>query len=681
MGCDPEPPASGPAGSSYAGLVELITAAERASVSGEPEIGLELYQQWLQGHPADPLRYVALFNQGTLLRHFAQPERAVLAYAEAIRLAPAFLPASISIGFALEALGRYEEAVGHWLHAADCLVPAEGESLGHKTMALRNISRLSVKQGRLSRAEDALRRCLEIDPHQRDVMTAWVDVRQRQCQWPAIAPWSRITRPSLMAALSPLALAMHTDDPMYQLGNAWRSFRQDPARAHAPQTVGHWIPPESAPPEPAPIKPATPAGRRLRIGYLSPDLREHAIGSLTAELFGLHDRARVEVFAYYFGDEGPDTFQARIRASVDHWVDIAGWSDKRVARRMVSDEIDILVDLAGHSALNAAIALRPAPVIVNWLGYPGSMGTPHHQYIIADHTIIPPSYEKYYSERVVRLPCYQPTDRKRIVAPPPSRREMGLADDAFVCCCFNATKKITPVMFRCWMAILDRVPNAVLWLLSCDEATNKRLRQQAAGHGIAAERVVFATAAPHAQHLARYRLADLFLDTWPYGAHTTASDALWMGVPVLTLIGHGFASRVCASLVRAAGLDELVCNSREDYEDNAVGLGTQSARLTELRDRLRINRDHCTLFDMKLLVTRLESLYEQMWNEFLAGRVPEPDLQNLGVYSAIGDQLDAEPTELLDLQAYEEAYMRAVAYRDGISPVPPDCRLWAGRPV
>ncbi len=655
--------------SSHHGLIELVAAADRASASGEPEVGIELYQQWLRHHPDDPLAYVALFNQAALLRRTAQTERAVMVYAAAIQLAPTFLPAFISMGFALESLGRLEEAIGRWVQVADCLVQVNAESLDHKATALRNISRVCMNQGDLPRAEEALRRCLEIDPHQGDVVTVWIDVREKQCRWPVIAPFGKLTRSSLMAALSPLTLAIHTNDPIYQLANAWRSFQQASARGHAPYAVGHWVPPEAV----------SVARRRLRIGYVSPDLRDHAIGSLTAELFELHDRTRVEVFAYYSGIEGLDMFQARIRNSVDHWAAVAGWDDKRLARQIVSDEIDILIDLAGHCAPNSVFALRPAPVIVNWLGYPGSMGTPYHQYIIADDTIIPPSHEKYYSERVVRLPCYQPTDRKRLVANPPSRRDAGLREDAFVYCCLNGTKKITPQMFRCWMAILGRVPNAVLWLLSCDTATDERLRQQAVHHGITPERLVFAPLAPHAEHLARYALADLFLDTWPYGAHTTASDALWMGLPVLTLIGHSFASRVCASLVRAAGQNELVCSDPQTYEDCAVELGTHADKLTALRDRLRANRDQSTLFDMPLLVTRLEALFEQMWSDYLAGRVPEPDLENLAVYSEIGDELDHESADILDLQEYEQAYARAVAYRDSISRVPPDCRLWGGR--
>ena len=275
----------------------------------------------------------------------------------------------------------------------------------------------------------------------------------------------------------------------------------------------------------------------------------------------------------------------------------------------------------------------------------------------------------------MRLPCYQPTDRRRIVAGSPSRREVGLPDGAMVYCCFNGTQKITPAMFRCWMEILVRVPNAVLWLLSCDAATDERLRQQAALHGVSPERLVFAARKLNAEHLARYALADLFLDTSPYGAHTTASDALWMGVPVLTMAGRSFASRVCASLAHAAGLPELVCDSPGAYVDRAVELGTRPHMLLALRDRLQAGRDRCTLFDTPLLVARLELLYEQMWDDYLSGRLPEPDLTNLAVYNAIGDEIDHETAEVPDLQTYERRYATALAYRNSVSPIMPDRRL------
>lgn len=653
------------------GFIELINAVDALTKSGEARLCLKLYELWQQHHPADPLRYAACFNHGALLAGSGQQAAAAAVYEEAIRLAPDFLPAYINGGLALESLGLRREAIEHWQHVTDRVANIDGDSICLATAALKHIARVLLAAGDCAAAEAALRRSLEIEPHQRDTIASWIVVRQLQCQWPSVAPWGRLTRSDLMAAIAPMSLAIQTDDPMLQLANAWRHHEVDVARTLGVHTAGGWPAPDGA----------LPMQRPLRIGYVSADLREHAIGFLTAELFELHDPAKVEVFAYYAGPSGVDRIQMRINQAVDHWIDVAGWPAKAKARQIVHDEIDILVDIDGHTedSQAALFALRPAPVIVNWLGYPGSMGTPHHHYIIADNEIIPPEYEKYYSERVLRLPCYQPTDRRRLVATAlPSRRDVGLADDAVVYCCFNAAHKITLPAFRCWMAILRRVPEAVLWLLSSDAATDERLRQQAVSHGVSANRVVFAPRVPNPGHLARYPLADLFLDTAPYGAHTTASDALWMGVPVLTMAGHSFASRVCASLVRAADLAELVCGCREAYEDRAVELATRRGWLQALRDRLRTGRDRCRLFDMKLLVTRLEALYEQMWTDYLTDRLPRPDLNNLAIYADIGGGFDFEPADGSDLQACERHYKNALTYRDSVCPIPADLRLWGG---
>ena len=519
-------------------LLDLVNTTETLTAAGQIETSIGLYTLWLQHHSTDPLRYVAHFNLGTLLREIGQTAPAAHAFVEATRAAPLFLPAYLSAGTAFESLSDLAEAVSYWIQAADLLVPTDGDAISHKTTALRQLARVYKAVGNIPYVEEALRRCLDLDPHQRDVIQHWIAAREMQCKWPVIQPWGRLTMAHLMAASSPLAAAIHTDDPMFQLANAGRSFACDAVRSE-PYTAGRWI---------APARVANPQ-RPLRVGYVSPDLREHAVGFLTAELFELHDRGKVESFAYFSGRGGSDDLQIRIRHTVDHWQDIVGWTGKQTARRIVDDGIDILIDLGGHTcdAPAAAFALRPAPVIVNWLGYPGSMGTPHHQYIIADDIIIPPAFEKFYSEHVVRLPCYQPTDRKRIVGPSPSRHAMGLRDDALVYCCFNGTQKITPLMFARWMEILFHVPGSVLWLLSCDAATDERLKQQAAEHGVEPGRLIFAPRRPNAEHLARYALADLFLDTSPYGAHTTASDALWMGVPVLPLAGRSFPARLLQS--------------------------------------------------------------------------------------------------------------------------------------
>ncbi|MEO8115373.1 MAG: N-acetylglucosamine transferase, partial [Phenylobacterium sp.] len=340
---------------------------------------------------------------------------------------------------------------------------------------------------------------------------------------------------------------------------------------------------------------------------------------------------------------------------------------------------DILVDVNGltRDARTGVFARRPAPIQVNWLGYPGTMGSPYHQYIVADPWIIPPGSEIYYSEKVVRLPCYQPNDRKRAVAEPrPTRAEAGLPDDAFVFCCFNGSQKISRFTFERWMEILRQAPHSVLWLLNNTEESRLQLIREAERHGVSPERLFFAPKLHNPLHLARYPLADLFLDTTPYGAHTTCSDALWMGVPILTLSGRSFASRVCGSLVRSAGLAELVVESSEAYVARAVELASAPGEIAHFKARLEAGRATCDLFDMEKLVGSLEGLYRGMCADRDQGLMPQPELINLGAYLQIGTEIDHEATELLGHPDYQGLYRAELARRHRVRPFPPDPRLW-----
>jgi predicted O-linked N-acetylglucosamine transferase (SPINDLY family) len=339
------------------------------------------------------------------------------------------------------------------------------------------------------------------------------------------------------------------------------------------------------------------------------------------------------------------------------------------------------VDLNGYTkdARTKVFARWPAPVIVNWFGYPSTMGTPYHHYLLADDFVVPPGDEIYYSEKIVRLPCYQPNDRKRTVAATrPTRAEAGLPDGAFLFCSFNGMQKLTAPVYQRWMTILGRVPGSVLWLLAGTADTNERLRRIAGEAGIAPERIVFAEKMPNPEHLARYPLADLFLDSFPYGAHTTASDAMWMGVPILTLYGRTFASRVCADLVRAAGIGEMACATAEDYVERAVAFGNNPASLAGIKAKLIAGRDTCLLFDTPKLVRHLEDAYRQMWSDLIRGAVPAPDLRNLDIYHEIGLSLDVENIEALDNAAYLALYRDKLADWHAAYPIASDGRLWRG---
>lgn len=651
------------------GAIELIATADRLASAGEPRLAATLYRGWLEEAPEDPFAYAINFNLGSLLSSQGDLSGAASALAEAVRLKPDFFPPYINLGLVLERLGHTAEALGQWYAVANRLGAVSGEAIGHKLMALKQLGRVLSASHLDSNAEEVLHHALSLAPRERDVMQHWLSLRQRQCHWPVVHTPPGFNRPNLVAGFSPLSLAAYTDDPLLQLGVAADYARNDvgrPARnfAHTHQQL---------------IARGQP--RRLRIGYLSSDLREHAIGHLMAELFALHDAGTFEVHAYYCGVQTDDAMHRRFKADAHAWVDITGMNDIEAAERIVADEIAILVDVNGytHSARSGVLAMRPAPIIVNWLGFPNTTGSPWHNYIIADGVIIPPENEWFFSETVRRLPCYQPNNRHRLVADSAgTRADAGLPQSGTVFCSFNAAHKFTPHTWARWMRILHGVPGSVLWLLDGVASTNERLRAHASAHGIAPDRIVFAPKMANAYHLARYIHADLFLDTSPYGAHTTGSDALWMGVPVLTVPGRCFASRVCASLVTNAGLPEMVCDNAEDYVARAIALGNDRPRLAALAAKLRANRDSCALFDTPNLVRHLEALYRDMWQQAIDGRLPRPDLRNVDVYAEIGAELDRDDVEMAAVPDYLDLYRRKLAERDTFAMVPPDNRLWRG---
>jgi predicted O-linked N-acetylglucosamine transferase (SPINDLY family) len=647
------------------GLAGLLTTIEGFQLKGQSAVVLELYRNWIASHPVDPALHLAQFNYGVALSNAGDIPGAIAAFKAAIAICPTFYPPYINLGGALETQGHNDQAITQWYAVANALGAVYGDSINYKRTALKRIAKMLETALITEPAEAALRASLDIDPHQREIAQHWLAIRQGLCKWPVVAPWNAMSRNDLLDAIYPLTLARLVDDPLYQLGNAYHHNRADFALPR-PFTAGEWPVPE------------TPRKARLRVGYLSSDLRSHAVGFLTAEVFELHDRGKVEVFAYYCGIKPEDPHKARIRGAVEHWIDIADMSDKDAARRIVADGIDILVDLNGYSrdARTGLFALRPAPILVNWLGYPGTMASAHHHYIIADDFIIPPEHEVYFTEKVLRLPCYQPNDRKRHIAPPKSRADEGLPAQGVVYCCFNMLAKVTPEMFERWLAIIGRVPGSVLWLLGAAEETQGRLAAVAAERGIARDRLVFAGQRPNPDHLARFALADVFLDTLPYGAHTTASDAMWMGVPVVTIAGRGFAARVCGSLVTAAGVPELVAPDLDAYVETAVALGLNEALRDRYRKRLATGRSISTLFDTPALVRRLEALYAGMYEDYANGALPRPDLRNLEAYREIGRELSESDPSALPQADYHDRYRRSLAYRHSHAALPADTRLW-----
>jgi predicted O-linked N-acetylglucosamine transferase (SPINDLY family) len=646
-------------------IADLFRSAETLEKAGSGAEAIDLYKKWIAYNPGDPNLHAAMFNYAVVMARFGDQAGAINILRDCIRLKPDFLQPYINLGRLLEDAGLAGNAITQWLDLVKRMPDINGENLRHKLLALQQAGRVIENHHLDAAAEDVLRQSIDLKPNQPEVVQHWIALRQKQCKWPVITPWEGVSKQDLIANVSPLTAAVMFDDPVYQLARSWRYAKESikrPAEVFGPYEARRAARPQ-----------------KLKIGYVSSDLREHAVGFGLSEALELHDKSRFEIHAFYCGIPTDDPTKQRIKATVDSWTDIRPMSDQDAAALINKAGIDILIDVNGYTrdARTPIFAGRPAPVQVNWYGFPGTMGTPYHHYIIGDDTVIPRDQEKYYTEKVVRIPVYQPNDRKRKVAADiPPKAEENLPDTGFVFCCLNGAQKITEPMFAAWMEILRGVPDSVLWLLDTSADTNTRLRQMAAKLGVEEQRICFAPKRPNPMHLARYQLADLFLDSFPYGAHTTASDAMWMGTPVLTVPGQSFASRVCSSLVRSAGVPELIVPTLKDYIAGAIRIGNNAEEAKALKAKLRANRDTSTLFDTAKLVTSLEQSYDLMWAEFAAGHLPRPDLSNLEAYEQVAVDLKAKG-DACDTATYR----KALAGLDAVYPLAVDDRLWTGKAV
>ena len=382
------------------------------------------------------------------------------------------------------------------------------------------------------------------------------------------------------------------------------------------QAAQHWI--QKKAPVNSSLGPISRELKRgkIRLGYFSADFRIHPVALLMAGVFEHHDRSQFEVFGFSYGPKTDDEIRARLEKGFDQFIEVHDQTDQEVAKLARENGIDIAIDLTGLTRFSrqGIFAHRAAPIQVNYLGYPGTSGAGYFDYCIADSTLIPEDEAQYYAEKIVYLPhTYQANDDKRAVSSKVfTREECGLPQDAFVFCCFNNNYKITPVIFDIWMNILRRVENSVLWLFQDSPVAAKNLLSEAMRHGISADRIVFAKHMSPADHLARHRLADLFLDTLPYNAHTTASDALWSDLPIITVLGNAFPGRVAASLLKAIGLPELITQNPKEYEELAVSLATNLAALQQIKQKLITNKTKEPLFNTSLFTENLEKVYATM---------------------------------------------------------------------
>jgi protein O-GlcNAc transferase len=511
----------------------------------------------------------------------------------------------VETGFLSIRLGHYAEAVEAFTAA-----------LVHSPQnidALRGRAQCLFILGRLEEAADAYDALLAVAPGLPYMMGERLHVKLHSCDWrdyeqSRLEIANRVRRGD--RADVPGCFMCHCDSPADQLLCA-RTFTK------------HLC----ALPQPAMRPAARPLRDRIRVAYLSADFCTHATTQLAAGLFEKHDRTRFETYAVSFGPSDGSPMRARIEAAFEHFVDVRGCPDEDIAARVARSGIDIAVDVKGHTlgARPRIFALRPAPVQVSFLAYPGTMGADFIDYIVADRVVIPDADQVHYDESVIYLPdSYQVNDEARATTRVPSRGEVGLPETGFVFCCFNSVYKITPTVFDTWMRILAAVPGSVLWLLGGTAVAERNLRLEAQRRGIDARRIVFAPRVAPPEHCARTALADLFLDTLPVNSHTTASDALWAGVPLITVAGKTFTSRVATSLLRAVDLPQLSVASLGDYERLAVRLSHDQDALTGLKRHLAIARRTASLFDSGLYARRLEAAFAEIWRRSQRGEAPRP---------------------------------------------------------
>lgn len=602
---------------------------------GRWEEAARAFEAAIERSPKDPLFWLNLAQARRKLGDAAAAERAARRALELdprSELAQGMLADALSMQGRAAAptpqVGKAHQVVNEFLQAGVALLQAEQfkeatekfmQALRHKpdcVAAHMGLGNAFARLGAPLLAAECFRTAVTLAPGDAYAWSALVHQSMHACHWERLDADLR----GLAAAQAshpeqqPVAFT-HLSIPGATAAEHLRSAAAF-ARAHigTPQALPRVTPSERRP-------------GRIRVGYLSSDFCEHATSYLLAHVLELHDRDRFEIFLYSYGPDDRSPMRRRIEVAAEHFVELREAGALAMAERIRADAIDILVDLKGYTygSRPEVLGYRAAPIQVNFLGYPGTLGTPLVDYIVTDPVVTPPEAANDYVEKFAYLPdCYQPNDRKRPIGPPVARAECGLPDGGFVFCCFNNTYKITPAMFDVWCRLLGEVEGSVLWLLDANLQARDNLRAEARARGVDPERLVFAPKLPLAQHLARLANADLVLDTLPYNAHTTASDALWAGVPIVTCPGETFASRVAASLLHAAESPELVAGSIEEYASIALRLAREPSALAALKERLRSRRHTCALFDSERYARNLEALYERMFERWLHG---EPAVQ------------------------------------------------------
>jgi predicted O-linked N-acetylglucosamine transferase (SPINDLY family) len=546
----------------------------------------------------------AFFNKGKSLTLLKRLDDASSAFATALALKPSFAEAWLGSGNVFFERKRYDDALAAYQRAV-ALRP-------NLVQAWFSCGIILSRLKRHDEAAAAYTQVLKIDPQHPFTKGALLHQRMASCAWNGVD--------ALIAEIeTDIASGKLSGEPF-----GWQGVAKSPQSL---QRCAELLNRERYPGKTKIFPLSLSHRKKIRIGYSSGELRDQATSQLIVGVLEQHDKSRFEVYGFDNGWNDHSDIRRRIEAALSGIVDISGLNDEAGAAAIRDHQIDILVNLNGYfgEERTGVFAERPAPIQVNYLGFPGTLGADYMDYIIADRCVIPKGHEAFYTEKVVYLPeCYQANDEKKeIAARIFDRTEFGLPQQGFVFCCFNNSYKITPDVFDCWMRVLKAVEGSVLWLLEDNAGAVLNLRKEAAARGVNPERLVFAKRIALPDHLTRHRLADLFLDTLPYNAHTTASDALWAGLPVLTQIGETFPGRVAASLLQAIGLAELITANQEAYQGLAIELATDPKKLAAIKHRLTSNRLAKSLFNTRLFAQRIEAAYNAIYERHISGLLPD----------------------------------------------------------
>ena len=538
-------------------LATLFNTCEQLQKDGKTDEALSTYKTWLD-ESNDPNRYMAWFNYGSLLQSTGNPTAAEDAYRQSLGIQPRFPQALINLGLTLEKLAKRDEALQQWASLVSQRYLQDPPPSNMLTMALNHIGRVQEELKQYVLAEQALEESLAIDPKQTNALQHWIHIRQKSCAWPVYKPLPHISQHEMLMATSPLAMLALTDDPVQQLLTNFAFVERTYGFKQEYLSKGRQYHHE-----------------RLRIGFVSGDLCVHAVGLLLAEVLEGIDRSKHELVGYDFSPEDGTAHRARLKKAFDHLRPIHTLTDRQVAELVLADEIDVLIDLHGLSsgARPGIFALHPAPKQGTYLGFIGTTGMPWFDFVIADRYALPEELTTYFTEKPLYIDgSFIPLTLDDAPLPNATRSAFGLAEDAFVMAAFGNVYKITPEMFATWMALLKEIPKAILWIIDDNPATTANLKAHATAANIDLNKIKFTPRTTHIEYKAKLKLADVFLDTFPYNCGSTSNDVINAGMPLVTISGKSLVSRMGGSILKNTKLETYICSTFEQYKNKIISL-------------------------------------------------------------------------------------------------------------